>query len=43
MVRWAGANGLGDRNYPLHNPNIVLDEGVIPLGVAVVVNRGSDS
>ncbi|MCQ6281239.1 M20 family metallopeptidase [Bacillus sp. EB600] len=38
MFMWAGANGLGDNNYPLHNPNVVLDEGVIPLGVAVVVN-----
>lgn len=38
MFMWAGANGLGDCNYPLHNPNVVLDEGVIPLGVAVVVN-----
>ncbi|WP_066396781.1 M20 metallopeptidase family protein [Neobacillus mesonae] len=38
MFMWAGANGIGDRNYPLHNPNVVLDEGVIPLGVAVVVN-----
>ncbi|KMY54148.1 hypothetical protein AC623_09555 [Bacillus sp. FJAT-27231] len=38
MFMWAGANGLGDENYPLHNPNLVLDEGVIPLGVAVVVH-----
>lgn len=38
MFMWAGANGLGDKNYPLHNPNLILDEGVIPLGVAVVVN-----
>lgn len=38
MFMFAGANGLGDNNYPLHNPNIVLDEGVIPLGVAVVVH-----
>ncbi|ULT54842.1 M20 family metallopeptidase [Neobacillus drentensis] len=37
MFMWAGANGLGEDNYPLHNPNVVLDEGVIPLGVAVVV------
>jgi len=38
MFMWAGSNGLGDNNYPLHNPNIILDEGVIPLGVAVVVH-----
>ncbi|MBT2700477.1 amidohydrolase [Bacillus sp. ISL-40] len=38
MFMWAGANGLGDRNYPLHNPNVVLDEGVIPWGVAVAVH-----
>ncbi|MEW9673256.1 M20 family metallopeptidase [Ammoniphilus sp. 3BR4] len=38
MFMFAGANGLGEHNYPLHNPNIVLDEGVIPLGVAVVVH-----
>ena len=38
MFMWAGANGLGDNNYPLHNPNVVLDEGVIPYGVAVVVH-----
>ncbi|MFJ7661179.1 M20 family metallopeptidase [Lysinibacillus sp. NPDC097162] len=38
MFMWAGSNGLGDNNYPLHNPNIMLDEGVIPLGVAVVVH-----
>ncbi|WP_367759328.1 M20 family metallopeptidase [Ammoniphilus sp. 3BR4] len=38
MFMWAGANGLGENNYPLHNPNIVLDEGVIPYGVAVVVH-----
>jgi amidohydrolase len=38
MFMWAGSNGLGDSNYPLHNPNIMLDEGVIPLGVAVVVH-----
>ena len=37
MFMWAGANGFGENNYPLHNPNVVLDEGVIPLGVAVVV------
>ena len=36
MFMWAGANGLGDRNYPLHNPNLILGEGVIPLGVAVL-------
>lgn len=38
MFMWAGANGLGDRNYPLHNPNVILDEGVIPLGVSVIVH-----
>lgn len=38
MFMWAGANGLGHQNYPLHNPNLILDEGVIPLGVAVVVH-----
>ncbi|MBT2733521.1 M20 family metallopeptidase [Bacillus sp. ISL-7] len=38
MFMWAGANGLEDRNYPLHNPNVVLDEGVIPWGVAVAVH-----
>lgn len=38
MFMWAGSNGLGDQNYPLHNPNIVLDEGVLPLGVAVLVH-----
>ncbi|SMQ77688.1 amidohydrolase [Bacillus sp. OV166] len=37
MFMWAGANGLGENNYPLHNPNVIMDEGVIPLGVAVVV------
>ena len=36
MFMWAGANGLGDKNYPLHNPNLILGEGVIPLGVAVL-------
>lgn len=38
MFMWAGSNGLGDQNYPLHNPNIILDEGVLPLGVAVLVH-----
>ncbi|MBS4172851.1 M20 family metallopeptidase [Bacillus sp. FJAT-49736] len=38
MFMWAGANGLGEKNYPLHNPNVVLDEGVIPVGVAVLVH-----
>ena len=38
MFIWAGSNGLGNQNYPLHNPNIILDEGVLPLGVAVVVH-----
>ncbi|MFS0782180.1 M20 metallopeptidase family protein [Bacillus sp. 1P06AnD] len=38
MFMWAGANALGDKNYPLHNPNLILDEGVIPLGVAVVAH-----
>ncbi|OIK15142.1 hypothetical protein BIV60_10465 [Bacillus sp. MUM 116] len=38
MFMWAGAKGLGNKNYPLHNPNVVLDEGVIPLGVAAVVH-----
>ncbi|MFJ7696637.1 M20 family metallopeptidase [Lysinibacillus fusiformis] len=38
MFMWAGSNGLGNQNYPLHNPNIILDEGVLPLGVAVVVH-----
>lgn len=38
MFMWAGANGIGENNYPLHNPNVVLDEGVIPLGAAVVAN-----
>ncbi|PGY06340.1 M20 family metallopeptidase [Bacillus sp. AFS031507] len=37
MFMWAGANGLRENNYPLHNPNVIMDEGVIPLGVAVVV------
>ncbi|MFK2825994.1 M20 family metallopeptidase [Bacillus sp. B190/17] len=38
MFMWAGSNGLGDKNYPLHNPNIVLDEGVLPIGAAVVAH-----
>ncbi|MBT2725653.1 amidohydrolase [Bacillus sp. ISL-75] len=38
MFMWAGANGLENRHYPLHNPNVVLDEGVIPWGVAVAVH-----
>ncbi|WP_336634256.1 hypothetical protein [Lysinibacillus fusiformis] len=38
MFMWAGSNSLGNQNYPLHNPNIILDEGGLPLGVAVVVH-----
>ncbi len=38
MFMWASSNSLGNQNYPLHNPNIVLDEGVLPLGVAVIVH-----
>jgi len=38
MFMWAGASVSGVDHYPLHNPNVVLDEGVIPLGVAVLVH-----
>jgi len=38
MFMWAGANAIGDEFFPLHNPNVLLDEGVIPLGVAVLAH-----
>ena len=37
MYIWAGAKDENN-NYPLHNPNIVLDEKVLSLGAAVLAN-----
>lgn len=36
MLAWLGAGHEG--NYPLHNPNIQLNEGAMPYGVAILVN-----
>lgn len=36
MFMWLGAGKPG--NYPLHNPNMVLDEDVFPLGSAILAN-----
>ncbi len=36
MFIWAGAGNKD--NYPLHNPNVVLDEKVLPIGAAVLAN-----
>lgn len=37
MLVWAGAGHKGNQ-YFLHNPNVVLDEGVMPYGAAVLAN-----
>lgn len=36
MLAWLGAGHEG--NYPLHNPNIQLNEGAMAYGVAILVN-----
>lgn len=36
MLAWLGAGG--PNNYPLHNPNVVLDEDALPLGSSVLAN-----
>ncbi len=36
VFMWLGAGKPG--NYPVHNPNMVLDENVFPIGAAVLAN-----
>lgn len=36
MFIWAGAGNKD--NYPLHNPNVIFDEKVMPVGAAVLAN-----
>lgn len=36
ILAWIGAGGIND--YPLHNPNLILNEEVMPNGCAVLAN-----
>jgi len=33
---WLGAGGLAP--FPLHNPNVLLDEDTLPVGSALLAN-----
>lgn len=36
MLAWIGAGGINQ--YPLHNPNVDLNEEVLPIGCAILTN-----
>lgn len=36
MLAWIGAGGIN--KYPLHNPNVDLNEEVLPIGCAILAN-----